>query len=225
MPGLPDERQRPRGHRHARDRDALVGALPPDRSGHRRAVAGRDHHHRHDAAGDDPRRHRGRGPPGRPALHGTRRASGAHPVRGARRPDHRRRRRRSRVRDRRGQDHPGPRPRRPRDRPASRSPGTDHPGRRCDCHRDRDALRRDGPVRGAGGDRRRPGCGRRPRGDGAARDGHRALPAQQRHHRAAAQDPVVHPRRRRSRNGRSRRPAADGRGSSPSDSRRPGSTG
>ena len=37
VPGLPDQRQRPRGHRHARDRDALVGALPPDRSGHRRA--------------------------------------------------------------------------------------------------------------------------------------------------------------------------------------------
>ena len=30
-------------------------------------------------------------------------------------------------------------------------------------------------------------------GRGATRDGHRALPAQQRHHRAAAQDPVVHP--------------------------------
>ena len=55
----------------ARDRDALVGALPPDRSGHRRAVAGRDHHHRDDPAGDDPRRHRGRGPPGRPALRGS----------------------------------------------------------------------------------------------------------------------------------------------------------
>ena len=31
VPGLPDQRQRPRGDRHAGDRDALVGALPPDR--------------------------------------------------------------------------------------------------------------------------------------------------------------------------------------------------
>ena len=54
--------------RHAGDRDALVGALPPDRPGDRPAVAGRDHHDRDDPARDDPRRHRGRGPPGRPAL-------------------------------------------------------------------------------------------------------------------------------------------------------------
>ncbi len=62
-------------------------------------------------------------------------------------------------------------------------------------------------------------------GGRAARDGHRALPAQRRRHRAAAQDAVVHPDRRRSRSGRSRRPAAGGRGSCPSGSRRPGSTG
>ena len=158
-----------------------------------RAVAGRDHHDRHDPPGDDPRRHRGGGPPGRPALPVARRAPGAHPVRRSRRPDHRRRRRRPCLRDRRGQDHPGPRPRRPRDRPAPRSPRTDHPGRRRDDHRHRDALRRARPVRCARRHRGRPRGGRRPRGRRAARDGHRALPAQQRHHRAAAQDAVVHP--------------------------------
>ena len=37
VPGLPDERQRPRGRRHAGDRDALVRPLPPDRRGDRRS--------------------------------------------------------------------------------------------------------------------------------------------------------------------------------------------
>ena len=41
VPGLPDERQRPRGRPDARDRDALDGPLPPDRPGHRRARPGR----------------------------------------------------------------------------------------------------------------------------------------------------------------------------------------
>ena len=40
VPRLPDERQRPRGDRDARDRDALVGALPPHRRGDRRARSG-----------------------------------------------------------------------------------------------------------------------------------------------------------------------------------------
>ena len=35
VPGLPDERQRPRGHLDAGDRPAVVCPLPPDRPGHR----------------------------------------------------------------------------------------------------------------------------------------------------------------------------------------------
>ena len=130
------------------------------------------------------------------------------------------------VRDRGGQDHPGPRPRRLRDRPAPR------PRRRSRVLAD-DAtitgtgtpLRRAGPVRGAGGDRRGPRRSRRPGGRDPARDGHRALPAQQRRHRATAQDAVVHPDDA-ARGARARGDArAGGPGSSPSDSRRPGSTG
>ena len=68
--GLPDERQRSRGRRHARDRHALVGALPPDRPRDRRARSGRDDHRGDHPTRDDPRRHGGRGPPGRPALRG-----------------------------------------------------------------------------------------------------------------------------------------------------------
>ena len=63
--GLPDERQRPRGGGHARDRDAVDRSLPPDRRGHRPARPGRHDRDRDHAAGDDPRRHRGRGPSGR----------------------------------------------------------------------------------------------------------------------------------------------------------------
>ena len=62
-------------------------------------------------------------------------------------------------------------------------------------------------------------------GSVAARDDHRALPAQRRRHRAADQDPVVHPdpaARRRGPRGDARR---HGPGSCPSASRRPGRTG
>ena len=195
VPGLPDERERSRGRLDAGDRDALVGALPPHRPGDRPARPGRDDHRRHDPAGDDPRRHRGGRPPRRSALRGARRADGPHPVRRARRPDHRRRDRGPGVRHRGRQDHARPRPRRPRDRASPRPARADHPRRRRDDRRDRDALRRDGPLRGANGDRRRPRGARRPGRRDAARDGHRALPAQQRRHRAAAQDAVVHPDR------------------------------
>ena len=58
VPRLPDERERPRGHLHARDRHAVDGALPPDRRGHGRAGSGRLHQRGHDPSGDDPRRHR-----------------------------------------------------------------------------------------------------------------------------------------------------------------------
>ena len=109
VPGLPDERQRPRGDRHARDRHALVGPLPPDRPGDRRSrsrtttitiATTRPETILGDTAvavhPDDPR------------YAAARRAPGAHPVRRARRADHRRRRRRSGLRDRRGQDHARP---------------------------------------------------------------------------------------------------------------------
>ena len=109
VPGLPDERQRPRGRRHAGDRHAVDRSLPPHRRGHRPARPGRHDHGRDDPARDDPRRHRGRGPSGRRALRRPRRAPRAHPVRRAGRADHRRRRGRPRVRDGRRQDHAGPR--------------------------------------------------------------------------------------------------------------------
>ena len=164
VPGLPDERQRPRGHPDAGDRHALVRPLPPDRPGDRRARPRRDDHRRHDATRDDPRRHRGRRPPRRRALRGARRAPVRIPFverdvpiiadevvdRG--------------VRDRRGQDHAGPRPRRPRDRPAPRprrrrrswptTPRSPAPATR---------LRRPGPLRGPAADRRGPRGARRPR--------------------------------------------------------------
>ena len=129
------------------------------------------------------------------------------------------------LRHRRGQDHAGARSRRPRHRPASRSPGAVDPGRRRQHRRHEHALRRARPLRRARGDRGRARGARRPRRPAAPRDGHRTLPAQQRHHRAAPQDAVVHP------DGSARGPGArcdpigPDHGSCPSDSRRPGSTG
>ena len=111
------------------------------------------------------------------------------------------------------------------DRPAPRARRADDPRRRRVHHRDRHALRRPGPVRGPRGDRRRPRGARRPGRRQPARDGHRALPAQQRRHRAAAQDPMVRPDRAARRSARSRRRARAGRASCPSASRRRGSTG
>ena len=118
--------------------------------------------------------------------------------------------RRPGLRDRRGQDHAGPRPRRPRDRPAPRSAGADDPRpttRTITEHRD--ALRRARPVRGARA-RSSPTSRRAATSSAsrAARDGHRPLPAQQRRHRAAAQDAVVHPDGAARGTRRSRRPAA-----------------
>ena len=100
VPGLPHERQRPRGHPDARDRHALVRALPPARRGDGRAGSGGDDHRRHHPPGDDPRRHGRRRPPGRPALRGPGRAVRAHPIRRSRRADHRGRRRGPGIRDR-----------------------------------------------------------------------------------------------------------------------------
>ena len=129
-----------------------------------RARPGRDDHGRHDAARDDPRRHRGRGPSRRRALRGARRAARPDPVRRARRADHRRRRRRPR--------------RSARARSRSRRPTTTTTTRpasatACRCRRSSTTtaaiantgtpLRRPGPLRGPRGDRRRPRGARRPR--------------------------------------------------------------
>ena len=65
VPGVSDERQRPRGHPDPGDGNAVVRPLPPDRRGDRAAGPERVDHGRHDAARDDPRRHRGRGAPRR----------------------------------------------------------------------------------------------------------------------------------------------------------------
>ncbi len=78
VPRLPDHRQRPRGHRHAGDRHALVDPLPPHRRGDRGAGPGSDDHDRDDPTRDAPRRHRGGRPPDDPryaALVGRRCAS------------------------------------------------------------------------------------------------------------------------------------------------------
>ena len=61
VPGVSDQRQRPRGHPDPGDGNAVVRPLPPDRRGDRAAGPERVGHGRHDAARDDPRRHRGRG--------------------------------------------------------------------------------------------------------------------------------------------------------------------
>ena len=77
VPGLPDERQRPRGRADPRDRHALVGPLPPHRRGDRRARPDdRDDHRRDDPARDDPRRHGGRRPSRRRPLPRPRRPAG-----------------------------------------------------------------------------------------------------------------------------------------------------
>ena len=70
VPGLPDERVRPRGHPDRDDRHAVVRPLPPHRRGDRSAGPGRDDHRGDDPPGDDPRRHRGRRPSRRRALRG-----------------------------------------------------------------------------------------------------------------------------------------------------------
>ena len=192
----------------------------------RRARSGRDDHDRDDPARDDPRRHRGRGPPRRPAL--RRRSSAgwcasrsssatsrSSPTTSSIRPSAP-----ARSRSRRPTTTTTTRPacatvsRRRRSWPttaASPAPDTRYDGL------DRFAAR--------DGDRGRPRGARRPRRPAAPRDGHRTLPAQQRHHRAAPQDAVVHPDRAARGPGARGDPQRAGPGSCPSASRRPGSTG
>ena len=93
VPGLPDERQRPRGHRDARDRDAVVGPLPPRRRGDRRAGS---RTRRSPSRPPGPRRSSAtRRSPSIPTTSATATLVGrqrADPVRRPRRADHRRRR-------------------------------------------------------------------------------------------------------------------------------------
>ena len=163
--------------------------------------------------------------PDDPRYAGAGRRTGPDPVRRADRADHRRRRRPAGVRDRGGEDHPGPRSRRLRHRPAPRAADDQRLRRRRPDQRARRRLRRPGPGRGPPADPGRPRRARRPGRGHAPRDADRPLPAQQRRHRAAPQDPMVHPHEAPRRSGRSRRPAAARPGSCPTASRRSGSTG
>ena len=103
---------------------------------------GRDH-----AAGDDARRHGGRGSPGRRALHGADRQAAQAPDHRPADPDHRRRACRPRAWQRRGQDHARPRLQRFRGRQA----------RRVQARRHAQHVRR--PRRAWRADRRRPDPG------------------------------------------------------------------
>ena len=226
VPGLPDQRQRPGGGPDAGDRHAVDGPLPPDRPGDGHARSRRDDQRRHDAPGDHPRRHGGRRPSGRPALRrrwsaarsasrsssATCRSSPTMSSTGPSAP--------ARSRSRPAHDHDdhatGLRHGLPRSRslPTTRrwsAPGPRYDG--LDRYAARATIVADLEARG-------DLVGSKP-----ARDGHRPLPAQQRRHRAAAQDAMVHPDRAARRACPRPRPGADGPGSSPSDSRRPGSTG
>ena len=195
VPGLPDERQRPRGRRHARDGHALVGPLSPDRPRRpARPIPDATITIATTRPGDDPRRHGGRGPSRRPALRRPRRPAVRIPFverdvpiiaddvvdpafgTGA-------------VKITPAHDHD--------DHATGLRHGLPAPTILADdgTHRRHGhALRRARPLRGAR--RRSWPTSRRaatsPAGS-AARDGHRTLPAQQRHHRAAPEDPVVHP--------------------------------
>ena len=148
-----------------------------------------------------------------------------HPVRRARRADHRGRRRGPGVRHRRGEDHARPRPRRPRDGSSPRPRGPDDPRRRGARRGHGHRVRRPRPVRGAGRDR------------GGARGAAATSPASRptRWSSVAASGattsssrgsrPSGSSARSRSPTPRSRRPARARRRSCRRGSRRPGSTG
>ena len=195
VPGLPDERQRPRGRADARDRDPVARPLPPGRRGDRRArsrsrAVGRRRDH---PTRDDPGRH-GRGRASRRrALPRPRRPARADPVRRPRRADHRRRGRGHGVRHGRREDHARPRPGRSRDRQAPRPARPDDPRRRCHRREHGDRIRWPRPIRGAPPDRGGPDGSWRSRRGAGPRDDRRALPAQRRRPGATAQDAVVHP--------------------------------
>ena len=144
-----------RGGRQRRAAGAPVDRPLPRRRRERPADR-RARRHRHDAAGDDPRRH-GRGrPPGGRAVHESRREAGA---RARRRPAgarHCRRNHQDGLRDGRAEGDAGPRRERLRHRAAAR-PGdrlADEPRR--DAQRGGRAVRRPRPLRGPPADRRGP---------------------------------------------------------------------
>ena len=83
VPGLPDERQRPRGGVDAGDGHAVVGPIPPPRRGEGSTGPEPDDHRRDHEARDDPRRYGRRGPSGRRPLHRPRRTARPDPVRRA----------------------------------------------------------------------------------------------------------------------------------------------
>ena len=111
---------------------------------------------RHDAPGDDARRHGRGGEPRRRALQGPRRQDGPPAAARARAQDHRGRARRPVVRHRRPQGHAGARPHRLRHRPHARA-GV-HPGHRPGRPHDRGRR----PVRRARARGGRRARGRRP---------------------------------------------------------------
>ena len=136
-----------------------------------RCVDQRGHH----PPGDDPRRHRGRGAPGRRSVPRHRRPRGDPPVPRSAPADRRGRVGRARVRHRRGEDHAGARLRRLRARAQARAADDLRPRRGGADERERRRVRRDGSVRRAEGRRRAPARDGRPGGRASAPDGRRPL--------------------------------------------------
>ncbi len=185
-PGLALGDLRPRGREPRGRGHALLDRLPG------RGL--RPGAHRGDgAAGDDARRHRGRGQSGRRALRRPgRRALRAAAGRAAA-ADHRRRARRPRVRHRRPEDHPRARPQRLRDRPQARARGDRRDRPRRPPHRGGRRVRRDERRRGAGGRGRGAARGGPPARRGALRPLGPVLPPLRRADRAADLAAVVLP--------------------------------
>ena len=165
VPVPPDGDLRSRGRARGDGRHAGHDPLP---------LRGRRRHgrclDRDGASGDDPRRRRGRGPSGRPAVQRRDRSRGDRPVRRAARSRDRRRAHRPRVRDGRAQGHPRSRSARLRHRTRPRAARAD--GRRLGRAHERGCRR---PRRA------HPGGGRGARsrvggGAGARREA-RAVPA------------------------------------------------
>ena len=194
VPGLRDQRQRPRGDPHARDRDAVDRPLPPRGPGDRRTRI------RTPPSPSPPRaRRRSSATPPSPCIPttpGTRRSSGGWcgsrswtaTCRSSRTRSSIPRSGRARSRSRPAHDHndneTGKRhglamPTILDDAARVTDTGTAYDG--LDRYEARTAIVAD--LDGAW----------RPRRRAAARDGHRALPAQRRRRGAAAQDPVVRP--------------------------------
>ena len=160
-----------------------------------------------DTAGDDARRHRGRGPSRRPPLPRSRRLDGRASAHRASHPGHRRRDGRSGVRHRMREDHPCPRLQRLPGRRTSRAHADQRPHPRCADERQRtEAIPGARPLRGAGEDRRGSGGARPARAHRAAPDdgaprrplagGDRALPHRSVVREGGAAGGAVDPRRR-----------------------------